>query len=188
MTVVANKTTSALFGDIQIAAGTGTVAGVVYNDHNVNGVQDPGDGGLANVKVFLDLNHNGVFDAGEPYVLSGASGAYAFSNLKPGAYSIGEIVPANYRQGFPFGGLENTAVVTANSFTPGLNFGDTTTSRVSGFVYVNLNSTGTGPGKSGIVGTVVIQPTNGKGPVYTVTTNSAGYSSPAPFPMVWPIQ
>jgi predicted outer membrane repeat protein len=176
-TVAGGKTVNAgLFGEIHIGPGAATLAGVVFNDHNVNGVQGPGDAGLPGVKVFLDLKHTGSFATGDPYTLTGPSGAYVFTKLPPGVYKIDQVLPAGYRQGFPFGGVDYSAVVSANEFLTQFNFGDTTTSRVSGFVYDDLDSQGTAPGETGVDGaTVVVDAAAGAGPSYTVTTDVAGY-------------
>jgi subtilase family serine protease len=44
-------------------AGAGSIAGVVYQDNNSNGVIDSGEPGLAGTTVYLDSNNNGVLDA-----------------------------------------------------------------------------------------------------------------------------
>jgi len=54
-----------------------TVSGVVFNDLNGNGVQEIEDTGLPGQTVFLDLNGNSTFDAGEPTMLTDANGGYS---------------------------------------------------------------------------------------------------------------
>src|SRR5204862_3491521 len=59
---------------------TASISGVVFSDDNHDGIFDAGDTRLANRKIFLDLNKNGVLNAGEPTAISNASGVYTFSN------------------------------------------------------------------------------------------------------------
>ncbi len=47
-----------------------------------------GELGLAGRPVFLDLNHNGILDPGEPVEVTDAKGNYAFTNLIPGTYTL----------------------------------------------------------------------------------------------------
>ncbi|WP_338845578.1 SdrD B-like domain-containing protein [Massilia sp. W12] len=57
----------------------------VWFDHNKNGVQDAGEGGVAGVKVSL-LDANGA--ATGMVTSTDANGNYLFANLKPGTYSV----------------------------------------------------------------------------------------------------
>ena len=49
--------------------------------------------GIAGVKVFLDINDDGTFDAGEPYTDTDSTGHYRFLNLAPGTYHVVIIPP-----------------------------------------------------------------------------------------------
>ena len=68
---------------------SGSIGDFVYNDIDGDGVQDGGEPGLSGVTVFLDLNSNGTLDAGEPSMVTDSSGAYDFTGLIPGNYSVG---------------------------------------------------------------------------------------------------
>jgi len=61
---------------------------------------------------------------GDPYVITGANGAYTFANLKPGRYMVGQIIPAGYRKVFPIGKTEYPVSVAAGGYYGGHNFGD----------------------------------------------------------------
>ncbi len=65
-----------------------SIGDFVWNDLNGNGLQDGGEPGLAGVRVFLDANLNGAFDAGELNDISDAVGAYDLINLATGNYSV----------------------------------------------------------------------------------------------------
>src|SRR5579862_7662411 len=73
---------------------SGSIAGVVFNDTNGDGVKQATEAPLGGTQVFLDLNNNGVFNAGEPSVLSNLVGDYVFTGLAPGNYVVGAVTPA----------------------------------------------------------------------------------------------
>lgn len=78
----------------------GTIAGRVLRDGDGNG--DLTDGTpVAGATVFLDENYNNRLDAGELSQVSDASGNYLFSNLAPGNYRLGQILPAGSVATFP---------------------------------------------------------------------------------------
>ncbi|HUT14056.1 MAG TPA: beta-propeller fold lactonase family protein, partial [Thermoguttaceae bacterium] len=66
----------------------GEIRGVVWNDQNANGTEDPGEAALRYCRVYLDLNGNGQPDPGEPSSLTTASGTYAFTDLAHGTYTV----------------------------------------------------------------------------------------------------
>jgi hypothetical protein len=76
------------FGDWRPASVTGTVVG----DDNGNGARDSGEGGLAGIAVFADLDGNGTLDAGEPSTTTASDGSYKLGGLKPGGYVIRHVL------------------------------------------------------------------------------------------------
>ncbi len=63
------------------------ISGVVFDDVNGNGIQDPGEHGLGGVVVFL----SGIKTGGGTYstsVLTSSNGSYVFNNVPPGTYTI----------------------------------------------------------------------------------------------------
>jgi predicted outer membrane repeat protein len=87
------------------------IHGVQFHDANSNGVQDPGEAGLAGWTIYLDLNQNGQLDPGEPSTISAAdnpattgvdeTGQYSFIDLEPGTYTVHELPQDNFTQTFP---------------------------------------------------------------------------------------
>jgi protocatechuate 3,4-dioxygenase beta subunit len=70
----------------------GSVSGFVYLDANNNGVKDAGEPGLPGVTITL----TGINDLGQAVnvvTTTDNNGAYAFSNLRPGTYTITETHP-----------------------------------------------------------------------------------------------
>jgi hypothetical protein len=82
------------------AQATGSLSGFVYLDRNQDGIIDTanGDGGIAGVTIELI----GVNDLGQTVDLittTDSTGAYSFTGLRPGTYSLGETQPAGYTDG-----------------------------------------------------------------------------------------
>ena len=74
----------------------GDIAGTLLNDANGNAVKDPGESGLANWTVYLDLNQNGGLDAGEPTEQTNVDGDYLFADLDDGDYDVREVLPTGW--------------------------------------------------------------------------------------------
>ena len=104
----------------EILVASSTISGQVYWDHNANGVKNANDGGLAGVKVYLDVNGNATHDAFERSAFTDASGKFVLSNVAPGTYTLRQIPPAGF--------VQTTATwsnLTVNGSTlTGKDFGD----------------------------------------------------------------
>ncbi len=70
-----------------------SIGGTVYQDLTGNGFSSD-DPGLAGIKVYLDLNNSGSFNSKDPYVVTAANGAYSFTDLAPGTYTVREVLPS----------------------------------------------------------------------------------------------
>jgi protocatechuate 3,4-dioxygenase beta subunit len=133
VTVIAGGTATALFYDTQKTA----ISGNVRLDLNGNGLVDTGDtNGIAAVTVTLKSGSTVVATT-----TTSASGAYSFTNVMPGAYTIVESDLAGYTSTLP---VNNTLAVTLVSGTAssGNNFYDTLPGTVRGSVLVDLNGDG----------------------------------------------
>lgn len=83
--------------------------------------QEPG---LANWTVFIDQNHNGQLDPGEPSTVTDKFGNYEFDNITPGTYDVSVVGQPGWTQTQPAAGpasvnLEPGQVVS------GIQFGET---------------------------------------------------------------
>jgi len=56
-------------------------------DLDADGVKDEGEPGLANWRIYADLNDNSAFDIGEPSAVTDANGNYSIGGLTPGSYT-----------------------------------------------------------------------------------------------------
>ena len=114
-------TTPANFHEIQLGPGEtvdqvdfsnrqtgGEIHGVKFNDLNGNGVREPGEPGLAGVRIYLDANNNGKWEQNEisTFTISddpnthdvNETGKYWLSGLSPGQYDVRELVPTGWQQ------------------------------------------------------------------------------------------
>ncbi len=116
--------------------GPGTIQGIVFNDLNGNKVQDVGETGVPNFRVFIDLNQNGVWDsATEPSVVTApgtpgnpSNGSFFFANVSPGVYRIDVVIPnentpaAAWALTSPISGFQDVQLLAGGSVT-GVAFG-----------------------------------------------------------------
>ncbi|MBK8701460.1 MAG: cadherin-like domain-containing protein [Saprospiraceae bacterium] len=79
---------------------TGSIGDYVWYDQNGNGVQNPGEPGIANVQVSL-FNEAGTLMA---VTTSGPNGAYRFDNVIPGNYYLKFDKPSGYEVTTAFNG------------------------------------------------------------------------------------
>jgi serine-aspartate repeat-containing protein C/D/E len=93
VTLVSGQPASGLkFGNFQQVAPSGTK----YHDLNGDGDQDPGEPGLANWRIYIDLNNDNDYDDGsgsdpaEPSDVTDSNGAWDLPAQNPGPYSIRE--------------------------------------------------------------------------------------------------
>ena len=88
----------------------GTIGNLVWNDTNANGIQDPGELGLAGVTVNL---YNSLTNVLVDTTTTNGSGNYQFTNVKPGDAYNGEyylefIKPVGWNFSPAFQGTDNT--------------------------------------------------------------------------------
>ena len=119
----------------------GSVAGNVFNDVNADGAKNGTDTALANWKVWLDTDRDGVLDPTERTAITDSAGNYKFTGLWPGSYRIREVMPAGWRRTTPKYGYPELNVAAGQNIT-GYNFGNTQRVLISGTVFNDLNANG----------------------------------------------
>ena len=142
--LVSGGAASANFGDQE----QGSISGRIFNDMNGNGLQNPGEAGIAGVLVAL-LGNQGVVK--ESMVTSG-DGSYRFAGIIPGLYTVRETDPEGYSST-----TSNTVAVSVAAAGSGsANFGDQEQGTLSGVVFNDLNGNGLqDSGEAGMGGIVV---------------------------------
>jgi hypothetical protein len=110
------------------------ISGAVFNDANGNKLRDKSnnilESGLANWRIYIDANNNGIFDKGELSTLSDASGNWAFKTLhaRSAAYIIRIASQAGWTRTTPGGGKPpgslSVMLTTAGTSKTGLLFGE----------------------------------------------------------------
>ncbi len=151
-----------IFHDTQRA----TIGDFVWEDLNGNGQQDGGEPGFSNVVVRLHDVNSIVLET----ATSDVSGAYAFSNLLTGSYTVSFTPPANYlcttsnvgndaTDSDPLPGTNRTATVTLASgqIDNSVDAGFYAAASIAGFVRIDLNGNGVAEAgdTNGIVGVTV---------------------------------
>ncbi|MCA9141091.1 MAG: beta-propeller fold lactonase family protein, partial [Planctomycetales bacterium] len=134
--------------DFRINVGTGSISGRYFNDLNQDGYADenvPSYLGVEGQPIYLDVNVNGVFDAGTDLLsLTDASGNYRFDGLTFGRYLVSEF---ESETGISTGPQANQVFVTSiRDGDNGINgLDDASSSAVSAdgrFVYVTSGGQG----------------------------------------------
>ncbi|MFN0055956.1 MAG: SdrD B-like domain-containing protein [Planctomycetales bacterium] len=155
-----------LFGELLPAS----IGDFVWRDTNTDGIQDPGEPGLAGVTVTLYTSAN--VQVGSPTVTD-ANGLYAFANLYPGNYYViftppaGQVVASQFQGGDPT--KDSNADATGKSDTFTLVAGASNPTIDAGFLPIDLSLT-----KSVDDST----PTIGSNVVFTITvSNALGFSA-----------
>lgn len=91
------------------------ITGYVYNDANANGTKDSTEAGLANWRIYIDLNKNGQLDTGEVSILTSSTGYWAFEGISAATYTIRVIQQTGYQATIPTGGVGTFALAAAQT-------------------------------------------------------------------------
>ena len=100
---------------------TGQISGDVFHDSNRDGDRDPGEAGLPERTVYLDLNNNGNVDGEDLITSSDTDGRYIFQDLQPGQYAVRQKLPDGWTETAPGGTF--LATLGGNNDVNGLHFG-----------------------------------------------------------------
>ncbi len=99
--------------------GTASFGDLVWTDLDGDGSQDAFETGIPGVRVYVDSNGSGTYDAGEPAATTTAAGTYLITNLVAGTYAARvdtSTLPAGLAQTYDLNGaLDHAASVTLTS-------------------------------------------------------------------------
>src|SRR5207248_906656 len=127
-----------------------SLAGFVYSDVNNDGVKQSGESGIQNVTVTL----TGTDDLGAAVSLTAttdSTGAYSFTNLRPGTYKLVETQPSAFLDGkdtigTPGGTTANdqfsNIALTAGVAGATTRLAAQPPASLAGFVYSDVNNDG----------------------------------------------
>ncbi len=82
---------------------------------------------LSGWTIFIDKNGNGTLDDDEVSTQTGIDGAYSFTDLKPGVYSICEVMQTGWEQTYPASSTESlchSVVVVSGNVSSNNDFGN----------------------------------------------------------------
>ena len=156
------------------------IAGHVFFDPNGNGVQDPGENGVAfqTQTIFLDQNDNGVVDPGEKSTSVDPFGDYAFSGLAAGTYRVRLEQDPGYLRTSPATDSKQITV-TASQNAAGPVFGLTQRAMIDGFTYNDANHNGKqDPSEPLLPNSIVYLDQNNNGKIDSTTTSFSSTNVP----------
>jgi len=113
----------------QVTPPPATISGRVFQDINLNGVQDPGEPGVPGQTLFLDLSGSGMFEPGDPTAKTDASGNYQFTISNAGNYTVRLQPLGGWLLGTPASGSYEVTV-SGGVNVAGQNFAEVPTSIV----------------------------------------------------------
>lgn len=140
-----------------------SISGFVYTDTNTNAMRDAGEKGQKAVRVYLDLNQDGVRQKNEPLVKTSKTGSYTFDDLSAGTFQVRIIKAKNVRATAPESGFF-TITTNGDDIHAAIDFGLTKSVKITGKVFNDLNSNGVQDnGESAIPGVIIFHDKNNNG-------------------------
>lgn len=120
----------------------------VWMDRDADGVQENGEPGISSVRVYLDLDNDDAFDAGEPNAITTIDGVYYIGNLNSGTYTVRvdtSTLPSGAIQSYDLnGGPDHEASVSllASEHRGDLDFGYRGNLSIGDLVWEDSNGNG----------------------------------------------
>ncbi len=115
-----------------------SIAGIVYNDKNFNGVKEAGEPESFGQQIYIDSNGNGLHDTTESISYSLGSSGYSFYGLAAGTYTLRLLPTSGYAQTDPASNGARTVTLSAGGSLT-VNFGATNFGAVTGTLFNDLN-------------------------------------------------
>jgi hypothetical protein len=99
------------------------ITGLVFNDHNGDGIQERRDGGLVGITLTLQQIKHGALHGRALTTTTNANGDYFFTNVAPATYRVSEVLPRHDVLTLPSAG-DYTIALASGQTSSGNNFGD----------------------------------------------------------------
>ena len=109
--VVTGKSTSEIDFGFTPSDQTLGIFGTKFGDENANGVQDPGEVGIAGVYIYVDLDNDSRIDIGEPAAITDEDGNYGIDYNEAGSVTIREVLDPGYVLTAPASGQHDITIV-----------------------------------------------------------------------------
>jgi uncharacterized protein (DUF2141 family) len=100
-----------------------SISGLVFNDANSNRRLDSTELGLGGWQVYLDLNNDKKYDAGDVLSVTDSEGKWSFTGLAAGSFVVRIVQPTKTATTTPAGGGQTVVVSTSLAVT-GVRFGE----------------------------------------------------------------
>ncbi len=156
--------------DFGIRQNPGTIGDTVFNDLNGNGIQDPGETGIAGATLTLRNSAGTVIAT----LVTDANGNYQFINVPPGNnYTVTVTPPSGFSNTTPL--VQTIATLAPGQNVPTVDFGlRQVPGTIGDFVFNDVNNNGVqDPGETTGIGGVTLTLRNQAGTVVTTTTTNA---------------
>jgi hypothetical protein len=148
------------------------IKGTTWNDLDGDATRNNGEGILSNWTVYLDSNNNNILDNGETSTTTDTNGNYSFTNLRPGAYNVAQVLQNGWKQTYPIINITTTAA-DIPLVIPTLDFVDSPTTDVVEIEFSGANYLVQENGTA-ITEIVVTRTGNGSGSVSAILSLSDG--------------
>jgi len=127
---------------------TASISGMKFEDLNGNGAKDSGEPGLEGWTIMLK---KGITEVASTQTATG--GAYSFTGITPGSYTVEEVSKQGWAQTYPAGNVYTLVVSNTDQVTvkkadqtsvtsTEVNFGNVPTVRINGMKFEDLNGNG----------------------------------------------
>jgi len=127
---------------------TGSISGTFFYDSNHDGVWNSGEGISPLWGVYIDMNNDGKYDAGDREIIATSSGTYSFGGLGAGTYVIRGTTASGWTQTSPANGGAQVVTISTGQNVTGVNFGEyhgtitIATGSISGTFFYDSNANG----------------------------------------------
>ncbi|MCX6876179.1 MAG: carboxypeptidase regulatory-like domain-containing protein [Verrucomicrobia bacterium] len=167
---ISSADTGTFLGKTIIAGGFDMNTSGTITSADTGTVSYAAESGIANVKVYIDSNGNGVRDSNEAFATTDSSGIYSINNLFPGTYSVRvdtTTLPTSMVETYdltsPTSDHQATVVLSGTSRTD-VDFGYRNDATIGDRVWNDMDNDGVqDTGEPGIQGVTVYIDANGNG-------------------------
>ncbi|MDD2458269.1 MAG: SdrD B-like domain-containing protein [Eubacteriales bacterium] len=117
-------------------------SGMKFEDLDADGEKDPGEPGLSNWTIYVDIDGSGTFNAGDLFDVTDENGNYEITGITPGIeYTIREYLKAGWTNSYPEAGFY-TETFESSEVATGNDFGNWYPAKKSGMKFEDLDADG----------------------------------------------